>query len=454
MFIYFKGGTLYLLVMEIRNYGYILNPITGVIINDVWLVQNGDIIHLELKEFSKKDDAWSVINGVFNGQNKMCLVDCIRNGGVIGAGGDQIKISPMYTIKGKHANSLSDLVFKRLSISFPAYTEWSRGQFGIKSIDEESFHIPKENVMFQTQLKDLTGVECIQKFSGKRNYNYIDYKRSTYFTFHFKEGKHINEIWELASRLRRFILFVTNRNPEYSSMALYKSFDEDDYGHDLIRSKLVVNDKRFSQALGIHHRDLEVKLPRMLKKWIDSDEIEHIYEVVQEILFNNQMGFAKHFSNLSVAIETFQEVFGDKPDIKEKIEKIELCKKILPDVQGIDSKWLVSIIGGFKKPSYMEKLRTYNDYFDFVFPNHLGLTSTKKLLDCIKDVRNDFAHRGRTDIIKGVDFIILGKSIEYLIIIDTLHFLTEDKFIKIEFRKQAKQNIDLLKRINDYKSIR
>jgi len=437
-----------------NNLGSIKVPNKSTSYKSCWYRQDNNTLRVDIPNFESGEQSFPIVQGSFNGMDKITFLNSYIGELNFGAGGTYRSMFPTYGIEGKHFDSISELIFKKFVVTFPALNNWiTDGVEIVRDSDVTALTIPKPKVLLEIEFGDLSKLKLVQGFNRDSNRKRITIEKTSFFEITSAEGIDIDVVWSIVTSLRRLVLFLTHKDPSYSKLLLFKTLAEGESGLKVKRFVQSVNENNFSMRFDIDHNGIKEHLPKLIKEWLENEKLETIYGAIQEKYFNQDMSFKNYLFGLSIAIETFHEQFGkitgkevDVINKKKDHKKIkDLVKKEFPDL----SKWFLSNTGNLSKPTYIERLSTYHLYFELMLLPHIG-GELKSLLTKVKQYRNEFAHTGESSRFDSVEVILVSKSLEYLLLIETMMILTGGAFEKEFFCVKGGRYISGLASMNNY----
>jgi len=414
----------------------------------VWLNIKPNSIYLEVPLDSLSSQYWEIILGEFNGMDEVTFVNARTGGGSFGgAGGSWGRIYVSYFIKGTHIYSKDELKFNQLTLLSPALTNWVFEKEGIEKLPEGNFKIPDDKEIVSTTIESIQ-VTIILRYNGSYSWNSLTMYKEV-IVFVKSEGEmELEEYFQLIRKIKRWILFVTNKNPEFSNYFLGKI---DSYDLELINTFDDLKDERFAQNLTFDYSQLRSSLENFLKNWIVNEKLETIVDLLQEKQYNTDMSFKSYFLNMCVAIESFHSIFGDERAnqkiegrikdrqlISEKIEDNELKERFLKSTES------------WTKSFYRERLKTFKPTLESIMGSTFSFSSSK-LIDRIVKTRNALAHTGtHENTIKHIELLLIGKVLEFTLkyeILNLLGFESEDELTILD---EAARHVKVLADLNKY----
>jgi hypothetical protein len=292
-----------------RLFGQIFSPenpdekITG-----VWLNIEKEKIFIEATFDHFGDKNWKILLGEFNGLDKVTFLNVHTGGGISGYGGSWRKLHISTIIKGEHFYSEADLIFKKITLNSPAMTNWIRLCEGIEIIESNLFKIPENKEVFSIDFNDVNISVNIGHLKESSSSN-LSVEKACFWEIKAKDLTNLSTLSEITRKIKRWILFVTNKNPEFST---YTLFDDNGESFELVNTLKNLNENRFSQNLALNFYDVKSSIGKMLSSWLEKEKLESIVELIQEKEYNIELSFQSYFLNMCVAIENLDFIFGNE----------------------------------------------------------------------------------------------------------------------------------------------
>jgi len=432
-----------------RLFGQIFTPDKpGEKITGVWLNIENDRIFIEapFNHFGNKN--WKVLLGEFNGLDKVTFLNVHTGGGSSGYGGSWRKLHISTIIKGEHFLSESDLVFKKITLNSPALKNWIRLCDGIEKIEPNLFKIPENKEIFSIDYEDLHISVNIGHVRESSNSS-LNVEKNCYLIISAKSPVTLSLLSEIIRKIKRWVLFVTNKNPEFSE---YTLTDKTGNSYELINTLRNLNEDRFTQNITFYFNDLQSSLGKMLSSWLDNEKLESIVELIQEKEYNTELSFQSYFLNMCVAIESMDYIFGDE-SLNNKIEPRKRDRQsIISLIDNEDlSKEFENRTRNWLHSYFRERLKKYSSVFTTI-KGETFKGSTNKFIGKIVNTRNSLAHNGTyKEYLSHIELLLYGKVIEFVIKHEILILLEIDKEFASKIQQESKKHVEILARINEYK---
>jgi hypothetical protein len=431
-----------------RIFGQIFLPDTpDQIQKGVWLNTTSDSIFLEVPLNSFGDQYWDIILGEFNGMDKVTFVNARTGGGSAGAGGSWRKIEISYLIKGVHIKTKKELEFTSLTLISPALTNWIIEKEGIERIKEGNFTAPDNKEIFSVSLEKFS-VSTIMRYNRSFSCDELSIFKEVILYIKSDNAVNIDEYSSLMRKIKRWILFVTNKDPEFSKYHLVN--DESSY-LELINTLDNLKENKFAQNISFGYHELKGSVATVFKNWIENEKLETIIDLLQEKQYNTDMSFQSYFLNMCVAIETFHSIFGDESKNSQIQTRIDDRMQLLSLIEDERlKKRFESVSQRWHESTYRERLKSYKDTFEQIMGDSFKF-STSKLINKIVNTRNALAHSGTyKDHLSLTELLLVGKVLEFTIkheIINLLDFKPENESDVLE---EAATHVKILANLNKY----
>lgn len=437
------------LAKENRRFGRIFFPENPTEQFDAWLTTRETEIFIEATIDSPRTEQWPLILGVFNGLDKVTFVNCFASGGMaVGAGGAYTKIRSSYYISGLHALTSSELVFNKVTLLSPALAEWIIEKRPIKELDDKTYQVPEYEEIVNINV-DAFNVKIHSGHFTRFNLQELNVKKVCTVIIESDVLRKIDEFASIWRDLKKLILFLTNKNPEFGDIYLRKGDDE----YDLINVKDVIRDDKFSQAITISFHHVRDCVQEIVKKWFAHEKLRSVADLVLEKSINTQMSSQGFFLNVCVALETFYDNFLeiDKEGIARRIKNRKAIEKVIEDDELRN--WFKEESSYWKNPTLRERLYGYREVIEFIMGTTFnGKYDTETFIANIVKTRNDMAHSGEyLKRFNSYELFLVGKTIEYTIRLEILRLIGVD--VKNTHRpliNEARRNISNLAYLNQY----
>jgi hypothetical protein len=433
---------------ELRIFGKIFLPETpNEVLNGVWLNIKRGSIYLEISHNTLANQKWQIILGEFNGLDQVTFVNSHAGGGSSGSGGTWRKIHVSYLIKDCHINRYSDLLFTKISLNSPTLSNWVNEPDGIDRIDDYTYKIPQKKEIFSILISDLK-ISLLFTHSLEHSSKSLKVERKCIFEITTLGSIHISVFSKLMTKIKKWILFVTNKNPEFSSYYLTSNETE---SIELVNTLEDLNEGRFTQNISLSFHDLKQSLKSVFENWMQIENLDTIVGLLQEKHYNTDMTFQSYFLNMCVAIESFHYIY-----IKEnKDEKIENRKKdrdtILALIEDQELKMRFSKLSQrWDESTYRERLKSFKPAIEIIMGNTFKFTFSK-MVNKIVDTRNSLAHKGTYDgQLKHIELLLIGKVIEFTLKFEVFKLLKYFPERENDFLENAKRHLEILAALNEY----
>lgn len=431
-----------------RVFGQVFFPDTpDQIQKGIWLNITSDSIYLEVPLNSFGDQYWEVILGEFNGMDKVTFVNSRTGGGSSGAGGSWRKIHVSYLIKGVHFKSKKELEFTSLTLISPALTNWVIEKEGIERIKEGSFTAPDDKEIFSVSLENFE-VSTILRYNRSFSQDELSIFKEVLLFIKSDSAVDIDEYSNLMRKIKRWILFVTNKDPEFSKYYLVSDRSSD---LELINTLDNLKENRFTQNISFSYRKLRDSIETVFKNWIENEKLETIIDLLQEKQYNTDMSFQSYFLNMCVAIESFHSIFGDESSNQKIADRKNDRQKIADYIGDADLKSrFLNESQNWDKSRYRERLRTFKPTFETIMGTSFSF-KPKELINKIVNTRNALAHTGTyREYLSHIELLLIGKVLEFTIkheILNLLDFKSENESDVLE---EAATHVKVLANLNKY----
>ena len=419
------------------------NKITG-----VWLNIENNTIFIEAPFNAFGDKNWKILLGEFNGLDKVTFLNIRTGGGSSGYGGSWRKLYVSTIIKGKHFHSEKELAFKKITLTSPAMAKWIRLCGGIKLIEPDLYQIPHNKEIFSINFEDINisaSIGHMREFSSSN----LNIEKNCYWVIESKNSKDLFSFSEIMRKIKKWILFVTNKNPEFSD---YSVTDENDDHFELVNTLRDLNDSRFTQNLALNFQDVKSSIENMLYSWLEKEKLESIVELIQEKEYNTELSFQSYFLNMCVAIESLDFIFGVEtinPKIESRTQDRQKISFLIKDEQLRENYEKESM--GWLRSTYRERLKKYKNVFKSIMGNTFK-RSPSDFLSKIVNTRNSLAHNGTyKEHLTHVELLLFGKVIEFVIKHEILKLLNYEISSNEKILLESKRHVEILARLNEYK---
>lgn len=436
-------------MQEQRIYGSIFSPDEqDDKIEGVWLNITRSSIYLEVPQMSIYGrDNWEVLLGVFNGLDKVTLVNSSPGAGSSGAGGSYRKINVHYLLKDCHLKSYDDLIFNKIHLTSPTICDWITEKEIIKRIDKRTYEIPERKNIFSVQFEGLT-ISLLTWYPKTSNLRSLWVEKKSVFIIESSQKQHISHLLKLGARIKKWILFVTNKNSEFSNYLLKNCKSE---RFEMINTLPDLNERKFAQNISINYQDIKDSIQTVFKNWMKSEELETISELLLEKQYNPDLTFQSYFLNMCVAMESFHSIFKKQIQNEHIKQKLEDKENIL---QLIEDEKLKKRFSNYTKRWNEQTFRQRIKSFKSTFENIMGDTfdfKFKSIVDKIVNTRNSLAHDGTySQNLEHFELLLIGKAMEFTMKYEVLLLLDYEKGKSERILDSARSNLSTLARINHY----
>ncbi len=431
-----------------RYFGRIFFPDKpDVKISGAWLTIAEKSISIEAPINTHKNDDWPIVLGEFNGLDKVTLLNCRSGGGSSGAGGTYGIIKARFILAGIHIHTNDELKFNRATLFSSALENWIRENEWIDEEGESKYVIPKPKEIVNTNIESFS-IVINTGHSIRQGVELHAHKVCT-VQFISEIPTHFNDLLESIRHLKKLILFLTNKNPEFESAYFFIG----DYQVELLNTSSPLEDKKFTQFIRIEYSEVKSYLTQLIQNWFTQKRLYPVVDLVLEKCFNTQMSSEGFFLNVCVAMESFHRRFG-----KENVKKIKLDEpqnkqaiiELLKDNCEL-LKWFKDKSTEWEKPSLKERLFEFKGTVKYV----IGTVFPFDIEEFIKrtvQTRNDMAHEGEHGKrFSDIELFLASKVIEYTLRLEILKlFGVNVNSTSRSLMDEAKNNIETLARLNDY----
>ena len=417
------------------------------VIENVWLHIHSDKIYIEAPQEFYGDKNWQILLGEFNGLDKVTFVNSHTGGGSSGSGGSWRRIYVSYMLKGVHLNSYQELVFKKVSLTSPALSNWITLPEGIEETDRNLYKVPEIRTILKTLVDDFL-ISIKIGHSREVSFKKLNVQKKCFISIESPNPIHVQDLSEVFRKIKKWILFITNKNPEFSEYYLTDTKDE---VYELVNTLDDLNESRFTQNLSLSFYNLKTSIEPLFHEWMTNDKLHTIIDIIQEKEYNTDMSFQSYFLNMCVAIESFHYIFGDESKNEKtqiRINDRELILSLIQDQQlkerfeGVSQRWHES--------TYRERLKSYKNIFEQIMGDSFKF-SASKLINKIVNTRNSLAHSGTyKDNMKHIELLLIGKVIEFTIKQEILKLLKYEPKREGQIIEDSKRHIEILASLNEY----
>lgn len=392
-------------------------------------------------------ESWDILLGEFNGLDQVTFINVFADGGSTGRGGTWRKLNVSTLIKGKHIFSQNDLHFKRIILKSPAMEDWIRPFELVENVEHNLIKIPDKKKILSIDSSNFNISVHIEYFKQMNGPNLL-VEKACFWELKSEGTNTLDSFSEIIRRIKRWILFVTNKDPEFSE---YTVIDEKEESLTLITTSKNLNEHKFSQNLTLRYYDIESVINKMLTSWLEKDKLESIIELIQGKEYNTELSFQGCFLNMCVAIESLDYIFGDEslnPNIDSRIKDRE---KIISMINNDDLKKLfIKETENWGKSRYRERLKKYNTSFKHIMGDTFKC-STKQFIHKIVSTRNSLAHSGTYEgNLKHIELLLYGKVIEFVVKKEILKLFELDNNYIEKIDNESKRHVKILANLNNY----
>lgn len=422
---------------------------------DVWLMLDDNSITLEVPRYFSDDDYWDIIHGEFTGMDKVTFVSCYAGGSSTGMGGTHGGIHVSYIIKDAHFNSKEDLIFDKVHLTCPALTHWVIEKKSIETTDFKTFTLPDTIEVCKSIIRNVTisfNVWYPYSYSRKK----LDAKKECYVAISSDKALNIDTLSEFMRQTKKFILFLTDKNPEYSVYHLFKEeqvlkeeevFEEKVF--ELVNTTDSLREDRFSQGIHIGYFDVQDTLGPALEKWFELKELYPVIDFLLERHYNTDISSHGFFTSICAAIEIYE---GNKVDKTINATTIKNKKRILSSIDDDTLRqWFLNKTHSWDRPR-MEKLQEFKPTITELIKDIFNLTPDEFIIKVI-DTRNGIVHRGvYKDSFTSTELFLVTKILEFSLKLRILELTGLENTKRPDtFLKSAKSAIRILARLNKIK---
>lgn len=437
--------------MEInRIFGRIFLPETPGKEIEAWLTISEKQILLEASITASRIEQWPLILGKFNGIDRITFVNCHASDGVsVGAGGSYRRIRVSYCIKMLHVNDPSELKFSKVTLLAPALSAWIHEKEWIEEVKDNLYKIPDHEEVLNVELDNVT-VIVNNSHSIRHSDRELHIKKVCTVLLQSKCPIDINDFANIWRHLKKMILFLTNKNPEFDKIFLYT---DDNNEFELINVKDEIKDDRFSQSIDISFHHVSGSFKTVVSNWFGQKKLQAIIDLVLEKSLNTQLSAQGFFLNVCVALETFNDHFLEI-DMEEANARFAKREEIIKLIQNEDlCQWFKEHSANWKNPTLRERLSTYRTTIEFIMGKVFeGKFETDTFIGSIVKTRNNIAHTG--EYLKRFTYyelFLASKIIEYTIRLEILNLLGVGiNGGNRSLLKEAQNNLETLAYLNNY----
>lgn len=415
----------------------------------VWLTITSNSILIETPHDTLRNENWPILLGEFNGIDQITFVNCYSGGGSSGAGGTFKRIYVSYLIEGTHISESNELKFNKIIMNSPALNNWITDKSGIKDLEDGKYQIPEKKEILNVDI-DNVNISIYLSHSITSSYKELQVSQECRIMIKSDDLVILESFSKIMGHLKKLILFLTNKNPEFEKYSLYK--DGEEYG--LINTNDSLKEDRFTQNIHISYLEIKSSLKAIVSFWFKHEKLYPVIDLVLEKCYNTQMSPQGFFLNICVAVETFHRTYGlnNKKEIEisspqNKQEIISLISNNEPLLS-----WFKEKSKEWEKPTLLERLNDFKETIGYIMGSSFAFDADE-LINRTKQTRNDMAHTGEyKKRFNRIELLLVAKVIEFTIKLEILKLIG----VNIEKRpasllENAKQNISILAKLNGYK---
>lgn len=408
-------------------------------IDGAWLIIEETRMYIEVGTNDFANPFWPVVIGNFTGMGHLTFIQCEFTGGIIGGGGSYRKMIFRAMLKGIHITDPMQLQFTEFRFDPSSFVNWMGYRDGL-SIDFETktVQIPETKTIFQSE---IDGFQLIMEYRYGESISAEGVKISRVFLLRivFTEPQNIDQFLLRVHQLRRFMLFMTMQNLNYTRMFFKTGPEATDFSEFIMKIQDNGEDK-YSMNFSVPFENVGDQLAEVFQNWFGNKKLHTILELLQEGYFNPQLSVQRSFLNMCVAIESFDSLANkDKPvaiDPDQELAK-ERRQQILALLVEDDElhDWFEGKSSYWHNRSFMQRLEHFKSRIEFLIPD-LPL-SGNNLMKNITLTRNGLAHRGIIDGISSLDELrIIGKTLELTLKLSIMDFLN----VPVKNRNKSLEN--------------
>lgn len=430
-----------------RIFGRIFTPDDLGKKSEAWLTISPRSILIESSIQSGRTDHWPILLGEFNGMDMVTFVNCSANGGIdVGAGGSYTKIRVSYCIKRGHFYRPSDLLFNKVVLLSSVLSDWIDENESIIEIENGTYKIPQHHVIVNVNIEGFR-LTINHSHRTQRLFRELHSKRICTVVIESDKPEHINGFSEIWRALKKLILLLTNKNPEFDEFYLNNGEE-----FELMNVKDDLKVERFQQNIYVYYRLIKKSFETTIVNWFTQKKLKAVIDLALEKLFNTEMSSQGFFLNVCVALETLHDSFGntDKEEIKNRLGKRDQIRDYIKDVEL--QTWFNRESSYWKNPTLKERLHSFRSTIEYIKGNSLKKYDFETFITNIVKTRNDMAHTG--EYLKRFNYIELflaTKIIEFTLRIEILRIIgVEIDSDRKSILHDAKKNIEALVYLNKY----
>ena len=411
-------------------------------IEGAWLIMEENRMYIEVGTDDFTNPYWPVVIGNFTGMGHLTFIQCEFSGGIMGGGGSYRKLIFRAMLKGIQITDPMQLQFSELRFDPSSFVNWM-GYNDELSVDFETkiVQIPETKTIFQSE---MDGFQLIMEYRYGESISAEGVKISRVFLLRilFTEPQSIDQFLLRIHQLRRFMLFMTMQNLNYTRMLFKTGPEATDFSEFIMKIQDNIEDK-YSMNFLVPFEYVANRLVEVFQVWFENKKLQTILELLQEGYFNPQLSVQKSFLNMCVAIESFDSLANKNkavaldPDQElAKERRKQILALLLSDKELYD--WFEGKSSYWHNRSFMQRLEHFKERIEFLVPD-LPLSGAD-LMKNITLTRNGLAHRGIPNGISSLDELrIVGKTLELTLKLSIMEFLgipTRNKYKSLENESQ------------------
>ncbi|TDN97662.1 HEPN domain-containing protein [Sunxiuqinia elliptica] len=411
---------------------------------------------IELEYFEESSDIRdfdkvSLILGVFNGLGKVTLLDCTMSGTSWGGGANVKKYRADILLTGVHISSWHSLNFSKCVVNIPSLYSW----VGIKAIKNRLW---TEKRLY-SEIPDEIKLATFEKYQLLFSFGYhtkvakneIHINQYTNFKIVVTEyDLHLNELIDIITHFKKFLLLVANENPISESITLFNNKYKYDNDQQLVPIELITRSSKQNRiqlsisATETEYKDLEDNFEETLSIWYNDSNLFSSVDLIIEKFINPKLSRENDFLNSCFAIETFHRRFK-KISVYEKSEFKKIKKDIIDSIEDEEIKEFINEkLSYANEPTFRARLFDLQNDFKNILP---ASTDVEGYLIKIVKTRNYLVHRGSDkNTFTDFDMFYAARYIESVV---RLCILKELKVSENHILKIVRCNQDHLKGMYD-----
>lgn len=419
-------------------------------IEGVWLHISETSIFVEAPFDYFSNHNWPIILGEFNGMDNLTFVNCYTGGGSKGFGGSYRRIIISNIICGVHILKTKDLAFKEFTLSSPALNTWINELVGINDLGNGKYEVPKSQCIVRSKINELA-ICLYRNYYSDYNFKHLKIDKNYVAVLESKNPIAFNILSQKITLLKKLILFLTNKNPEFGKNYLFIEPNQESGGYELISIKHQLKEDMFSQNFQISYSEINDSLENIIKHWFKQDKLHAIIDLVLEKCYNTEMSTPGFFLNICVGLEGFHRRYSPKIKISATENKKAIIDLIKQDQELLI--WFKNKSKEWENPSLRDRLIEFKPTLELIIINIFDIDD---FITKVVQTRNEMAHDGvyNKRFTTNIELFIATKAIEFTIRIEILKLLKigNEKLIS-KYISKAAQNLEVLVRINRYEPI-